>query len=209
MARIFALSDDLKMTRSSVARTENYTFKFWNKQREFQDIQEYVESNKAILAAVRIEHERQIVIRQFGEGAPFAIIPGVEFDYVKKQIFDKFCFATNEKFNRSVVDKLAILLKRKGLQPKVDIIWMRNGTFSKHAIDCGHIPNYSVGRRPQSLSKPAIYLGDDYQFISADTMQLQIHEIQDIVTGVDSPTLAFYIPKNVIEKLTNLVIQAE
>ena len=209
MARIFALSDDLKMTRSSVARTENYTFKFWNKQREFQDIQEYVESNKAILAAVRIEHERQIVIRQFGEGAPFAIIPGVEFDYVKKQIFDKFCFATNEKFNRSVVDKLAILLKRKGLQPKVDIIWMRDGTFSKHAIDCGHIPNYSVGRRPQSLSKPAIYLGDDYQFISADTMQLQIHEIQDIVTGVDSPTLAFYIPKNVIEKLTNLVIQAE
>ncbi len=137
------------------------------------------------------------------------IIPGVEFDYVKKQIFDKFCFATNEKFNRSVVDKLAILLKRKGLQPKVDIIWMRDGTFSKHAIDCGHIPNYSVGRRPQSLSKPAIYLGDDYQFISADTMQLQIHEIQDIVTGVDSPTLAFYIPKNVIEKLTNLVIQAE
>lgn len=208
MARIFALSDDLKMTRSSVAKTESYTFKFWNKQREFQNIQEYIDSNKAVLAAVRTECESQILIRQFGGGAPFAIIPNVEFDYVKSHIFDKFCFAAGEKFNKSVIDKLAVLLKRKGIQPKVDIIWMRDGTFSKHPIDCGHIPNYSVGRRPQSLSEPAIYLGDDYQFVSEDTMQLQIHEIQDKITGIDSPTLAFYIPKKVIEKLTNLVIQA-
>ena len=85
---------------------------------------------------------------------------------------------------------------------------MRDGRFSEHPIDCGHIPNYSVGRRPQSLSKPAIYLGDDYQFVSEDKMQLQIHNIRDTITGIDSPTLAFYIPKNVIEKLTNLVIRA-
>lgn len=106
MARIFALSDDLKMTRSSVARTENYTFKFWNKQREFQDIQEYVESNKAILAAVRIEHERQIVIRQFGEGAPFAIIPGVEFDYVKS----RFLINSALLLTKSSIDQLLINL---------------------------------------------------------------------------------------------------
>lgn len=208
MARIFALSDDLKMTRSTVAKTENYAFKFWNKQREFQNVQEYISSNKAILESVRTEYKHQIAVEQFGGGAPFTIIRGLEFDYVKKNIFDKFCFATGEKFNKSVVDKLAILLKRKKLQPKVDIIWMRDGTFSKHTIDCGHIPNYSVGRRPQDLSKPAIYLGDDYQFISEDTMQLQIHNIQDTITGMDSPTLAFYISKCVIEKLTNLVISA-
>lgn len=210
MARIFSLSDGLKMTRSSVAKTENYTFKFWNKQREFQNIQEYIDSNKAILAKVRSEHEHQILMKQFGEGAPFAILSGVEFEYVKSHIFDKFCFASGEKFNKAVIDKLAILLERKGLHPKVDIIWMRDGdeNYSRHPIDCGHIPNYSVGRRPQSLSEPAIYLGDDYQFVSADTMQLQIHNIQDTITGIDSPTLAFYIPKNVIEKLTNLVIQA-
>ncbi len=208
MARIFALSDDLKMTRSSVAKTESYTFKFWNKQREFQSIQEYIDSNKAVLDTVRTTHKQQIITKQFGEGAPFLIIPNMEFDYVKSNIFDKFCFPDNEKFNKSVIDKLAVLLKRKGLQPKVDIIWMRDGTFSKHIIDCGHIPNYSVGRRPKSLTKPAIYLGDDYQFVTEDTMQLQIHEILDTVTGIDSPTLALYIPKNVIEKLTNLVIPA-
>ena len=85
---------------------------------------------------------------------------------------------------------------------------MRDGAFSRHPIDCGHIPNYSVGRRPKDLKKPAIYLGDDYQFVTPDTMQLQIHTIQDTNTQVDSPTLAFYIPKNVIEQLTNLVIRA-
>ena len=132
----------------------------------------------------------------------------MDFDYVKERIFDKFCFAAGEKFNQSVISKLDILLKRKNLQPKVDIIWMRDGTFSEHSIDCGHIPNYSVGRRPKSLEKPPVYLGDDYQFVSEDTMQLQIHEIRDTITNVDSPTLAFYIPKSVIEKLTNLVIQA-
>lgn len=208
MARIFSLSDSLKMTRSSVAKTVNYTFKFWNKQREFQNIQEYIDSNKAILAKVRSEHAAQISIKQYGEGAPYAILSDIEFEYAKSNIFDKFCFVTGEKFNKSVIDKLAILLKRKSIQPKVDIIWMRDGRFSEHPIDCGHIPNYSVGRRPQSLSKPAIYLGDDYQFVSEDKMQLQIHNIRDTITGIDSPTLAFYIPKNVIEKLTNLVIRA-
>lgn len=208
MARIFSLSDSLKMTRSSVARTVNYTFKFWNKQREFQNIQEYIDSNKAILAKVRSEHAGQILIKQYGEGAPYAILSDIEFEYVKSNIFDKFCFVTGEKFNKSVIDKLDILLKRKSIQPRVDIIWMRDGRFSEHPIDCGHIPNYSVGRRPQSLSKPAIYLGDDNQFVSEDKMQLQIHNIRDTITGIDSPTLAFYIPKNVIEKLTNLVIRA-
>lgn len=42
VAHIFALSDDLKMTRSAVAKTDHYSFKFWNKQREFQNIQEYI-----------------------------------------------------------------------------------------------------------------------------------------------------------------------
>ena len=208
MARIFALSDDLKMTRSAVAKTDHYSFKFWNKQREFQNIQEYIDSNKTILEAFRAKHSAILDIRHFGEGSPYAVIPGIDFSEVKREIFDKFCFVAGEKFNRSVVDKLQILLNRKGLNPKVDIIWMRDGAFSRHPIDCGHIPNYSVGRRPKDLKKPAIYLGDDYQFVTPDTMQLQIHTIQDTNTQVDSPTLAFYIPKNVIEQLTNLVIRA-
>lgn len=208
MARIFALSDNLKMTRSAVANTDHYSFKFWNKQREFQNVPEYIDSNKAILDAFRAKYSAVLDIRHFGEGSPYAVISGIDFSEVKREIFDKFCFASGEKFNRSVVDKLEILLNRKNLSPKVDIIWMRDGAFSHHPIDCGHIPNYSVGRRPKDLKKPATYLGDDYQFVTPDTMQLQIHAIFDTNTQADSPTLAFYIPKNVIEQLTNLVIRA-
>ena len=39
-------------------------------------------------------------------------------------------------------------------------------------------------------------------------MQLQIHIIEDNITGIVSPMLALHIPTEIIEKLTNLVIQA-
>lgn len=208
MARIFALSDDLKMTRSNVATTEGYSFKFWNKQRVFQTDPDYISNNKNILLAVRNEYQNEIDLQRFGGGAPYTIVHDLSFSYVKEHIFDKFCFAPGEKFNKSVIDKLDVLLKRKGLMPKVDIIWMRDGEneYSDHVIQDGHIGNYSVGRRPKDKRAPVIYHGDDYEFVKDDTMQLQIHRIRDTVTGIDSPTLAFYIPKNVIEQLTDLVI---
>lgn len=95
------------------------------------------------------------------------------------------------------------------MNPLVDIIWMRDGKTSKHPIETdGSIHNYSVGRRPEELYKPAIYLGDDYQFKKSNTMQLQIHMIEDTKTGVISPTLALYLPTEVVGKLTNLVMRA-
>ena len=42
-------------------------------------------------------------------------------------IFDKYCFPSEEKFNKGVIDKLGVLLKRNELNPLVDIIWMRDG----------------------------------------------------------------------------------
>ena len=110
-----------------------------------------------------------------------------------------------------MIGKLSVLLERKNLNPAVEVIWMRDkdGEFSNHTIDeFGHIPNYSVGRRPKDPSGKATYEGDDYHFVKDDVMQLQIHNIKDKNTGVSSPTLAFYIPKRVIEQLTNLVIQS-
>lgn len=208
MARIFALSDDLKMTRSAVAKTKAYSFKPWNKQREFQYIPEYIDSNNAVLQSFRNRFENVIFTRQFGQGAPYTIVPNIDFNTVKELIFDKYCFPSEEKFNRGVIDKLGVLLKRKELNPLVDIIWMRDGGKpSEHAAD-GGIPNYSVGRRPKDKSKEATYLGDDYQFVDDNKMQLQIHTIKDTVTQIVSPTLAFYIPRRVIERLTNLVIGA-
>lgn len=211
MARIFTLSDDLKMTRGNVAATENYAFKPWNKQRLFQNDENYISSNYTILDAFKTTHSSTKRIEQIGDGAPYTIIDGVNFNDVKTEILDKFCFVSGEAFNHGVIEKLSVLLERKGLNPYVEVIWMRDkeGEFSDHTIDeFGHIPNYSVGRRPKDPSRKATYEGDDKHFVKDNVMQLQIHNIKDKITGISSPTLAFYIPKNVIEQLTNLVIQS-
>lgn len=211
MARIFTLSDNLKMTRGNVASTVTYAFKPWNKQRLFQSDANYRRSNYTILDTFKTVHFSTKRTEQIGDGAPYTIIDDVNFNDVKTEILDKFCFVSGEAFNHEVIGKLSVLLERKNLNPAVEVIWMRDkdGEFSNHNIDeFGHIPNYSVGRRPKDPSGKATYEGDDYHFVKDDVMQLQIHNIKDKNTGVSSPTLAFYIPKRVIEQLTNLVIQS-
>lgn len=210
MARIFTLSDGLKMTRSNVAHTVTYAFKPWNKQRLFQSDTDYMRSNKTVLCDFKNTYKSRIETKQIGDGAPYTMIGNVAFSTVKDMILDKFNFVNGEGFDQGVINKLSVILKRKQLDPMVDVIWMRDfeDTYSEHIIDeFGHIPNYSVGRRPQDKSKAPTYKGDDYEFVKDDVMQLQIHNIKDKNSKISSPTLAFYIPKTVIEKLTNLVIQ--
>ena len=88
---------------------------------------------------------------------------------------------------------------------------MRDGITSKHPVnkDTKIISNYFVGRSPKDLSKPANYEGDDKEFIRPNTMQLQIHMIENKETGFVSPTLALYLPNEIISKLTGLVVRKE
>lgn len=210
MARIFVLSDTLKMTRQNVASATQYTFSFWNKQRVFQRDPSYISNNQNILNLFRKQHAGNAETVQFGNGAPYYIIP-TDFETAYDSILKNFIFPTESKLNNAVLVKLKTLLKKKGLNPATEVIWMRDeiGNTSKHHIDeDGGIPNYSVGRRPQDTSLPPVYLGDDYQFKKADTVQIQIHTIEDTQTGIISPTIAMYLPINVVGKLTNLVIKS-
>lgn len=207
IARIFVLSDDLRMTRTSVGKTEGYTFKPWNLQRVFQTEQEYAQSNTNVIANFRTIHATTLNTVKFGEGAPFVIAPAIPLSIVKAELLDKFIFPNNSKLNSGIIGKLSILLGRKGMDPLVDVIWMRDGITSKHKVDDGDIPEYMVGRRPDDYSKPAVYEGDRNAFVEPNVMQLQIHMIEDTNSGEVSPTLAIYLPKEVIEQLTNLVIR--
>lgn len=208
VSRIFVLSDDLRMTRQNVATAEKYTFNFWNKQKVFQRDINYINSNNNILNSFRQKYTTNGRVKQFGSGAPFYIIT-TDFETAYSEILNKFLFPNESKLNQPLISKLRTLLLRKGMNPLVDIIWMRDGKTSKHPIEAdGSIHNYSVGRRPEELYKPAIYLGDDYQFKKSNTMQLQIHMIEDTKTGVISPTLTLYLPTEVVGKLTNLVMRA-
>lgn len=210
IARVFVLSDNLRMTRRNVAGTAKYNFSFWNRQRVFQKDNDYITSNTNILNGFKERNVDKIQIEQFGNGAPFSIIR-TDFQTAYHEILSKFVIPSSSKFNNPLIDKLFELLTRKNLNPKVDVIWMRdrNGETSKHPIDDdGSIPNYSVGRRPDDPTRPAIYLGDDNQFKQNDVIQIQIHLIEDTKTGIISPTLSMYLPIDVVSHLTNLVIRA-
>lgn len=210
MARIFVLSDNLRPTRRNVATTENFTFNFWNKQKIFQKDSDYIRNNESVLSSFKEKYKDKIRIEKYGFGAPFTIITS-DFLTVFDEVLYKFIFPTEAKLNTPLITKLKSLLVRKKINPNIEVIWMRDeeGSTSKHLInENGSIPNYSVGRRPQDLLKPPIYLGDDYQFKKDNTMQLQIHMIKDIKSEIVSPTLALYLPTEVVGKLTNLVIKA-
>lgn len=211
MPRIFALSDSLKPTRSSVAEVETYTFFTWNKQRIFQDDVDYTQSNKNIIQQFKEKNKGKLQTIKQQSGSPFVILKDVDYFTVYSDLLDKFIFPAASKLNKGILSKLYQLLKNKNLSPNIDVIWMRDGKTSKHPVnkETKTISNYFVGRNPKDLSKPANYEGDDRHFIKVNTMQLQIHMIEDKETGFVSPALALYLPNEIISRLTGLVVQKE
>ena len=211
MPRIFSLSDTLKPTRSSVAEVESYTFYSWNKQRIFQDDEDYARSNKNILNQFRENNKSRLQTVSQHSGAPFIILRDADYFSVYSELLEKFMFPETSKLNKGILAKLYQLLKDKNLSPNIDVIWMRDGKTSRHPVnkETKIISNYFVGRNPKDLSKPANYEGDVTHFKRPNTMQLQIHMIEDKETGFVSPTLAIYLPNEIISKLTGLVVQKE
>lgn len=211
MPRIFSLSDGLRPTRTSVAEVESYTFYSWIKQRIFQDDGAYAQSNANVLEKFKSDNNDKLEVVQRQVGAPFKILRDVNFFSVYQDVLKKFIFPESSKLNQGILAKLCQLMKNKGLDPRIDVIWMRDGITSKHPVkkDTKTISNYFVGRSPKDLSKPANYEGDDKEFIRSNTMQLQIHMIEDKASGFVSPTLAIYLPNEIISKLTGLVVQKE
>ena len=211
IVRIFSLSDKLRPTRTSVAQTETFKFTHWNKQRYFQDDPEYMASNSHVIAGFKKAHEKELEILKFGSGAPYTVLHS-DFRRIKEVLIDKFIFPSDEpKLNTQIVDRLMKAMNKHGMNPMLDVIWMRDaeGSTSDHEIKEGNrIPNYSVGRRPKEKSKPEIYAGDDYQFRKDGVMQLQIHNIRDKQRNIVSPTLALYIPPDVVDKIINLIYRA-
>lgn len=208
ISRIFVLSDDMRMTRSSVAKTKNYSFTFWNFQRVYQEVPAYIANNIAILSAYKEKHCNDVQILNFGVNAqPHKVLYKMDFEEVKKEIFDKFIFPEKSKLNQALVDKLLVLLKSKGINPVIDVIWIRDGVPAVHPVSDGVVSEYMVGRRPADKTKLAKYAGDRYMLVKSDIMQLQIHEIQKKDSNICSPTIAFYVPIDYVSKITNLVIR--
>lgn len=210
IARVFVLADRMKMTRSNVASTRSFVYTPWNIQRYISTVPEYAKSNETVLSNYKSKTEHLLEECVFGseKAAPYHILPNRTFSEINTEIFQQFIFPNDSKLQRDILGKLGTLLCENGEEPLVDVIWMRDAenAFSRHNIkDNGRIDNYMVGRRPEDYSKPAVYLGDLYQFVSEDKMHLQIHRIKDKNSELVSPALALYIPESFLVKINNLV----
>jgi len=206
--RIFVLSRDLYMTRTSVAKTKRFVFNFWNFQRSFQDQDDCIESNKQIISNFKQAHSsnlKKFVISDRSQ--PHSYLVDLEFEEVNSNLLQKFEFPIESKLNRTVVMKLQKVFKDNGIDPKIDIYWMRDGGQPAiHPVIDGEVGEYMVGRRPQDKDKPQIYAGDRY-ITRPNRLQLQIHSIQKKGTNIVSPVLALFIPQEYMSKITNLVIR--
>lgn len=212
IVRIFSLNDTtLRPTRSSVVQTETFKFTHWSKQRYFQDNLYDLTNNVHVINELKQVHGEQLEVLKYGSGAPYTVLHS-DFRTIKDILIDKFIFPSEEpKLNKQIVVRLMKEMRKYNMNPMLDVIWMRDvtGNTSDHEIKEGNrIPNYSVGRRPKEKDKPEIYAGDDYQFRKDGVMQLQIHNIRDKQRDIVSPTLALYIPPDIVGKIANLIYRA-
>jgi hypothetical protein len=127
---------------------------------------------------------------------------------VYDKILKDFIFPKSSEFNDVVIHKMLELLLKKGIDPKIDIYWMRVGEPAVHPVREGLISEYMVGRSPLEVTKPQVYPGDRY-IVKSDVMQLQIHQIKKKETDIVSPTLALYLPEKYVSELTGLVVRAQ
>lgn len=207
LPRIFVLTDKMKMTRSGVAKTKDYAFPFWNFQSHFQEDEDYILSNRQSIDLYREKCKNEIKELTFGRARPHLVLYNRDFKETKEQIIDKFIFPKDSKLNSLVVNKVYSLLLKNGITPKIDVIWMRDGKPAEHPVNEGIISEYMSGRRPANYDLPATYLGDRYMLEKDNVMQLQIHDIKKEGTSISSYTLALYIPKDYVSKISNLVIR--
>lgn len=211
IVRIFTLSNSMRMTRTSVADADTFKFTHWNKQRIFQDVSDYIISNTTIIDSFKDNNKDNAEVQSFGEGAPYTIVHST-FDVVCDELLSRFLFPTEEpKLNDQLIHHLKLALEKHNIHPQMDVIWMRDrdGATSDHDIKEGNrIPNYSVGRRPKDQNRPQVYAGDDKQFCKDGVLQLQIHNIRDNASSIVSPTLALYIPDDIVSQITDLVYRA-
>lgn len=209
--RIFTLSGSLKMTRQSVAKTQGFAFSYWNKQRIFLRDTDDIQHNQSLIDKVKDDYADKLIEKRFGKGAPYNILH-TDYRTGRKLLLENFTFPTKEtRLNGQLIKVLTMGLEKRHLNPRMDIIWMRDepGQTSDHdLLENDRITNYSVGRRPKETNKPQVYAGDDKQFCEDGTIQVQIHNIKDKASGIVSPTLAMYIPQDIVAQLNDLVCRA-
>lgn len=213
MPRIFTLARSafLQLTRKNVARTEQYELSEWKPQKLFNFSESDAELNKQIITKYRNANKVLVITEKYNPVQIHAIIRNQSyFDLCEKVLFD-LKYADGEILNKEYFELLYEALKKLELNPKIDIVWVRDKEHSIRKInDDGTIQQLFQGRNPNT-SSPSYYEGDrSLADKEPDHLQLQIHYIMP--SNIDStkfysPVLAMYMPEWCANELSRLVVR--
>jgi len=206
--KVLSLSSKMNATRNEVANSSRYSFNTWNIERTFLITNELIESNTKTIEDFFITNSSNVINEKIGSFRPsiFKIIKNLSISNFYSQFLSKFVFSSeSNSYIKEKILKIKRIIEEKNLEIGVDVIQMRHNATSKHNVYEGRIPEYLVGKNPGENRN---YLGDRYHF-NGNNILFQIHNIEDLNTGVISPTLAFHIPNSVFSSLTDLLLRDE
>lgn len=213
MPRIFILASKvLQLTRRNVARTKNYGFSEWKSQKYLLMDPLLADKNSKFIATFRESHESELTLEVHNPVQTHAVLKGQTYHELFTQILSHLHFCENEVLNASLLRELDEAFHKLGIQPIVDVYWMRDAEHQTRQINNdGSIQQLFQGRNP-NLSSPTYYKGDRSLVDQApDHIQLQIHFIKPTnIPSVDffTPAIALYIPPSIATELERLVTRA-
>lgn len=213
MPRIFTLARSafLQLTRRNVARTEQYELSEWKPQKLFNFSEYDAEFNKQIVMKYRNDNKDLVITEKYNPVQIHAIIRNQSyFDLCEKVLFD-LKYADGEILNKEYFELLYEALRKLKLNPKIDIVWVRDKEHSIRKInEDGTIQQLFQGRNPNTSSS-SYYEGDrSLADKEPDHLQVQIHYIMPSnieSTKFYSPVLAMYMPEWCANELSRLVVR--
>jgi hypothetical protein len=203
--KLLTLSSKMNVTRAPVANIERYTFNSWNVERSFLADTDKIKSNLNAIDSFYLKHHSKLEEILLGKKkqSVFNFLNSISLNEFNEYFLKNFLISEkSDSFIKEKMQKLTKYIVSRNLDVKVDLLKMRSNTTSKHEIHNGRIPEYMVGKNPGDLGD---YKGDRYHF-NGKNILFQIHYIEDLRTGLASPTLAFYIPNSIFTKLTDIII---
>ena len=214
MPRIFVLQRNayLRLTRSNVAKTENFALSEWKSQRYFTVDEQMASENTVVVTNFRSKYESQIKEQKHNSVQVHRILESQHFEQVYRELLSKLKFANNEILDGKYFAKLNDALIKLQLDIPVDIYWIRDIDHSTRKIR----EDYSIqqlfqGRNPNT-SSPLYYDGDrSLADNEPEHIQIQIHFVKPTnmpEINYYAPVLALYVPESCAAALSELVVRA-
>lgn len=204
--RIFILSSQmLNLTRTNVARTERVKFSQWTKQNILELDRNNTMKNTSLINNYKEVFKDKLEILNFSGSNKHLMLKNADLKELKKMVLDNMIFPTECNIQNEFFDKLGEALEKCGINPIVDIVWIRDIDHETRSVEGD---GYITSQMFQGYNSK--YCGDA-NIITPDRneiMQLQIHYIKPKnLEYIDyyCPALALYIPLEYSEKMSNLV----